>query len=221
MASGEARKLTGERRAVRIVPLRPERMDDMHKVLSGTWGGACWCMHPRLNARLTRELPGPGGESVRRKRAMAALAAKRRAPGLLAYDGDEPVGWVAIAPRPELVRVENSRVTARVDDVPVWVIPCITVRRRWRGRGIGTALIDAAVEYAAKHGAPAVESYPLKGTERVHDDFAFIGTQELFARAGFKRIGQDLKTTGRPRVTMRIACTPKTSRRPRARSTAA
>lgn len=196
-------------------------MDDMGKVLSGTWGSACWCMHPRLNTRLARELPGPGGEGERRKHAMAALAAKRRAPGLMAYLDGEAAGWVAIAPRPELVRIDRSRVTVPVDDVPVWVIPCITVRRRMRGQGVALALIRAAVEYAAKHGAPAVEAYPRAGSERTHDDFAFVGTQELFRRAGFRRIGPPLTTSGAPRVTMRVSCTSTTSPRRRGRSAAA
>lgn len=206
---------------LRVVPLRPGRMDDMKKVLSGTWGGECWCLHPRLNAKLTRELPGPGGESERRRRAMAALAAKRRAPGLMAYRGSEPVGWVAVAPRPELVRIDASKATPRVDDVAVWAIPCITVRRGARGQGVAQALIKAAVDYAAKHGAPAVEAYPRAGDARVHDDYAFIGTEALFRKAGFRRIRGVMRGLPRgwtPRVTMRATCTSKTSPRPRARS---
>lgn len=208
---------------LRIVPLRPSRMDDMKKVLRGTWGSECWCLHPRLNAKLTRELPGPGGESERRRRAMATLAAKRRAPGLMAYLGSEPVGWVAVAPRPELVRIDASKATPRVDDVPVWAIPCITVLRRARGQGVAQALIRAAVDYAAKHGAPAVEAYPRAGDVRVHDDFAFIGTEALFRKAGFSRIRGVMRALPRgwtPRVTMRATCTSKTSPRPRARSAA-
>jgi GNAT superfamily N-acetyltransferase len=189
-------------------------MDDMKKVLSGTWGSECWCMHPRLNTKLARELPGPGDEGERRKRAMAALAAKQRAPGLMAYMDGEPVGWVAIAPRPELVRIEASKATPRVDDVGVWAIPCITVRRRARGQGVAQTLIRAAVEYAAKHGAPAVEAYPRAGDVRVHDDFAFIGTEALFKKAGFRKIRgvmRDLPRGWTPRVTMRATCTSKTS----------
>ncbi len=208
-------------RELKVVRLTPSRMDDMGKVLAGTWGSSCWCMFPRLGAQAQRGLPGPGDPGQHRKRAMTALARKRRAPGLLAYLGGEIAGWIQVAPRPELLRIERSKATPPVDHVAAWVIPCITVRRRFRGRGVAQALIRAAVEHAAKHGAPAVEAYPRAGDVRVHDDFAFMGTEALFRKVGFRRIRGPLDALPRgwtPRVTMRIACTSRTSRRPRTRS---
>ena len=87
-------------------------------------------MHvPRLTAAQMRELPGLGTANQRRRDAMTQLARRRRAPGLLAFEGDEPVGWVAIAPRTVLTRIETSRATPRVDDEDVWVIPCVTVHK--------------------------------------------------------------------------------------------
>lgn len=101
------------------------------------------------------------------------------------------------------------------------MIPCITVRRRARGQGVAVALIRAAVDYAAKRGAPAVEAYPRAGDVRVHDDFAYIGTQALFRKAGFRKVRgplPDLPRGWTPRVTMRVLCTSKTSPRRRGRS---
>jgi len=190
-------------------PLTPARIEDLGAVLRGGWGHGCWCMYPRLTAALERSLPGPGSERARRKQAMTALARRRRAPGLLAYEDGECVGWVAVAPRPELVRIERSRATPRVDEVPVWVIPCITVRKQARGRGLAVALIRAAVDYAASHGAVAVEAYPRASSARVQDDYAFYGTQRIFRRAGFRVIARpprDLPATWTPRVTMRLDC---------------
>ncbi|MDH3534111.1 MAG: GNAT family N-acetyltransferase [Gammaproteobacteria bacterium] len=139
---------------------------------------------------------------------MTKLARRRRAPGLLAYDEDEPVGWIAVAPRTELDRIDKSRATPRVDEVDVWVIPCITVRPTERGRGIALALIRAAAAYAAEHGAVAIEAYPRAGRARVKDDNAYFGTEPLFRRAGFRVIRKPLDTVPRNwvrRVTMRMA----------------
>jgi GNAT superfamily N-acetyltransferase len=166
-------------------PLTPRLMDHLGTVLSGSWGAGCWCMAPRLSNAAMRELEGSGASSVTRREAMTRLARRRPAPGLLAFEGIEPVGWVAIAPRRELARIEASRAMPRVDDVEVWVIPCLTVRKTARGRGIALALIEAAVVFAAQQGAPAVEAYPRAGAARVGDDNAFFGTEPLFRRAGF------------------------------------
>ena len=206
---------------LRVVRLTPSRMDDMRAVLRGSWGASCFCMAPRLTNTERLALPGPPDK--RNRNAMTALARRRRAPGLLAYIGGEVAGWIAVAPRPELGPIERSKATPRVDDVPVWAIPCITVRRGFRGQGVAQALIRGAVEYAAARGAPAVEAYPRASNERVHDDFAFIGTEALFRKAGFRKLRGPLPVprTWTPRVTMRIACTSTTSRRPRARSASA
>jgi GNAT superfamily N-acetyltransferase len=158
---------------------------------------------------MERDLPGEGNAADRRRREVTRLARRRVAPGLLAYEGKEAVGWIAVAPRSELARVDRSRATPPVDDVPVWVIPCITVQKKARGRGIALELIRAAVEYAASRGAPAVEAYVRTGTRRVQDDFAYFGTEALFRKAGFKVVRKPIPGLPRnwtPRVTMRITC---------------
>lgn len=190
-----------------IRPLTPALMDDMAAVLRGSWGSSCWCMFPRLTEAQTRELPGDGPVKQRRRDAMTKLARRRRAPGLVAFEDDEPVGWVALGPRSEFARVDASRATPRVDDVDVWIIPCITVAKSARGRGVAVAMIRAAVAYAAEKGAPAVEAYPRAGAARTGDDNAYFGTEPLFRRAGFKVIRKPLKGLPRnwlPRVAMRI-----------------
>jgi GNAT superfamily N-acetyltransferase len=163
-------------------------------------------MYPRLTKAQMSELPGSGTLSQLRRDAMARLANGPRSPGLLAFEGNEPVGWIAVAPRTEFARIEASRATPRFDDLDVWVIPCITVRKRARGRGIAVALIRAAVAYATKNGAPAVEAYPRAGGERTGDDNVYFGTEPLFRRAGFRVVREPLADRPRnwlPRVVMR------------------
>lgn len=192
-------------------PLSPELMDDFGAVLRGNYGAGCWCMFPRLTRAETIALPGEGSISPRRRRVMTELAKRDPAPGLLAYDGGEPVGWIAVAPRGELNRVDRSRATPRVDDVDVWAIPCVTVRKDVRGRGIAVALIREAVRYAAQYAAPAVEAYPRAGSERTGDDNAYFGTETMFHRAGFEVIRGPLENRPRnwiARVTMRRTIQP-------------
>lgn len=192
---------------LQVRPLTPDLMDALGTVLRGGWGASCWCMHPRLTDAAMRALPGLGPLNSRRRAAMTKLAARSPAPGLIAFDNGEPVGWIAIAPRSEFQRVDASKATPRVDDLAVWVIPCITVRKSERGRGIAVALIKAAVAYAGEHGAPAVEAYPRAGAARAGEDSIYFGTEPIFRRAGFTIVRQPLKNLPSkwlPRVTMRM-----------------
>ena len=86
------------------------------------------------------------------------------------------------------------------------------LRRREDGAAIGvaSALLDAAVAYAAEHGAAILEGYPVdtRGT-RISSASVYTGTAGMFRRAGFgwprPRIEGRL---GTPRVVMRRAPSP-------------
>ena len=176
-----------------IKPLTPKLMDDLGQVLKGSWGSTCWCMFPRLTDKQMKELPGDGAVKDRRRAAMTKLARRHsHAPGLIAFDGDEPVGWVALGPRPEFIRVDKSKATPPVDDAPVWIIPCVTVRKAARGQGVGVAMIKAAVAYAFENGAVAIEAYPRAVGKRTGADNIYFGTEPLFRRAGFEVVREPL-----------------------------
>jgi GNAT superfamily N-acetyltransferase len=159
----------------------------------------CWCLSHRLDAKTNRSLVGPErGEYVRQ------LTLRDVAPGVLAYDGDLPVGWAAVAPRAELP-FARSRKIPHVDELPVWSVWCFRVRAGHRGRGIAHALLAGAVSYARQHGAPAVEGYPVdnKGA-KVDLTMAYVGTRALFEANGFSCAGTtDSVSGGFPRVLMR------------------
>ncbi|GIF16008.1 GNAT family N-acetyltransferase [Actinoplanes teichomyceticus] len=159
----------------------------------------CWCLSHRVDARTNRSLVGPQrGEYVKK------LTERDVAPGVLAYDGDEVVGWAAVAPRAELP-FARSRKIPHVDDLPVWSVWCFRVRPGHRGRGISRTLLDGAVDFARGHGAPAVEGYPVdnEGT-RVDVVMAYVGTRGLFEAAGFTLASATSAVSGGfPRVVMR------------------
>lgn len=193
-----------------IRPVTASRFADLEALFrTSSITASCWDMWPRRTGVEGRErLKGlrERAASERNRDDLRALARRRRAPGLLAYVGGEPVGFVSLGPRADMRRLAASRATPPVDELDVWVVPCLYIHPKQRGKGVGVALLRAAVAYAAKHGAPAVEGYPRAGGERVHDDFAFYGTAEMFRRAGFKRVRgplPDLPKGWTPRWTMR------------------
>jgi GNAT superfamily N-acetyltransferase len=175
----------------RIVPLTRERWSDF-TALFGEKGACagCWCMFCRLPSAEYRALRPDA-----RKAAMRRLAASTRAPGLLAYDGDVAVGWIAVGPREHFRRLETSRVMAPVDALPAWSAPCFFIARTHRGRGLQSALLEAASAWAARHGAPAIEGYPVdtKG-RRGTATFLWTGLPGAFERAGFREVARRAPT---------------------------
>jgi GNAT superfamily N-acetyltransferase len=186
---------------IEIKPATRARFDDVATMLGpkNPTASVCWCLSHRLDSRTNRELVGPArGEFVR------TLTGRPVAPGVLAYDDGEVVGWAAVAPRSTLP-FARSRKIPHVDDLPVWSVWCIRVRPGHRGRGVAHALLRGAVEYAASKGAPAVEGYPVDNRgEKVDVTMAFVGTRSLFEKAGFaKAADTDSVAGGFPRVVMR------------------
>ena len=91
----------------------------------------CWCLSHRLDSTTNRVARrGRSAASTSRSWSGAAVA-----PGVLAYDGDEVVGWAAVAPRSELPFARRRKIP-HVDDLPVWSLWCLRVRPGHRGQGI-------------------------------------------------------------------------------------
>ncbi|SDB80426.1 Acetyltransferase (GNAT) family protein [Raineyella antarctica] len=183
-------------------PATEDRFDDLATMLGpkNPDSSVCWCLSHRIDSKTNRSLLGTA-------RADYVLGLTRRpvAPGILAYDGDDVVGWAAIAPRAELP-FANSRKIPHVDDLPVWSIWCIRVRPGRRGQGISHAALAGAVEYAYELGAPAVEGYPVDNQgQRVDPTMAYVGTRAVFEAAGFELAARtDSVSGGFPRVVMRL-----------------
>ena len=186
---------------IEIKPATRARFDDVETMLGprNPTSNVCWCLSHRIDSRTNRGLEGTA-----RRDHMRQLTERDVAPGVLAYDDGEVVGWAAVAPRSELP-FERSRLIPHIDDLPVWSIWCIKVRPGHRRKGISHALLAGAVEYAAAKGAPAVEGYPVdnKG-KKVDLTMAYVGTRVVFERAGFtKAADTDAIAGGFPRILMR------------------
>ena len=126
-------------------------------------------------------------------------------PGVLAYDGEDVVGWAAVHPRADTTFARNRKIP-HVDDLDVWSVWCIRVRPGHRGTGLSHHLLDGAVAFARDRGAPAIEGYPVDNRgEKVDLTMAYVGTRALFERAGFaKAADTDSVLNGFPRVVMRL-----------------
>jgi GNAT superfamily N-acetyltransferase len=160
----------------------------------------CWCLSYRIPSKQNLELHG-----TERGDLVNQLVRADPPPGVLAYDGDEVVGWAAVHPRAETNFARNRKIP-HVDDLDVWSVWCIRVRPGHRGSGISHHLLQGAVDFARSYGAPAIEGYPVDNQGRKVDlTMAYVGTRKLFERAGFTMAAEtDSVINGFPRVLMRL-----------------
>jgi GNAT superfamily N-acetyltransferase len=188
--------------SIEVQPATADLFDDVATILGpkNPTSSVCWCLSHRIDSRTNRELIGPArGEYVKQ------LCSREVAPGVVAYEGDQVVGWAAVAPRSELPFARSTKIPP-VDDLPVWSAWCVRVRPGHRGRGIARAALVGAVAYAQSQGAPAIEGYPVdnKG-QKVDLTMAYVGTRSLFEGVGFtKATDTDSVSGGFPRVIMRL-----------------
>ena len=191
--------------SIEVQPATVARFDDVRTMVGPKRADAsvCWCLSHRLPAAQNRGLVGTArGDFVRE------LCSQPVAPGVLAYDGDDVVGWAAVAPR-AATQFARSRRIPHVDVVDVWSLWCVRVRPGHRGQGISRALLEGAVAYARANGAPAVEGYPADNRgEKVDLTMAYVGTRSMFERAGFTKVADtDSVSGGFPRIVVRRSLT--------------
>lgn len=166
-------------------PLTKDTWNDF-ELLFGEKGACagCWCMYWRLkNADFEK-----GKGSVNRN-AMKEIVDAGEIPGLLAYDNDQPVGWVALAQRDRYLRLAGSRIFSPPDDKPVCSITCFFIDKRHRKQGVSRFLINESIVFARKHGHKILEAYPHdhSGEQKIAP-FVWTGITSAFMSSGFKEV---------------------------------
>jgi len=166
-----------------IRPLTPDLWPALEDLFGkrGACNG-CWCMYWRIGGAYNQR------PREKNKAAFKAIVKKGPPPGLLAFEGEKVVGWAQLTPRAVLPHLDHGRFTQKIDDVPVWSLTCFFIRKSHRGKGVMTALIDAAIDYAKAMKAPALEAYPIKTDTKRSNSGMYTGAASSFTRAGFKTV---------------------------------
>lgn len=170
------------------------------ETLMGEKGGCgnCWCMYFRLPYKTFQENKPDGN-----KKMMKQLVNRGLPQGLIASMNKEPVGWIAMAPREDYMRVENSRVFKRIDDKPVWSITCFFIKKKFRHKGLSQLLISGAVDFAKKKKIKTLEAYPaIPYAEKVPHPFLWVGVLSSFLNNGFKIVRQHSKSRAMVRINL-------------------
>jgi GNAT superfamily N-acetyltransferase len=178
---------------VAIHPLTPERWSDLEDLFGPERGGnsGCWCMWPRIARAHYAAM-----EKADRKAAFHAIVRSGAVPGLIAYEGDKPIGWCAVGPRASVARFNSARASRPIetgearDARLVYAITCFFVRTGYRKLGLTRRLASAAVEFARLNGAEAVEACTIDADRPLIWGDGFVGVSSVFASLGFREIAR-------------------------------
>jgi GNAT superfamily N-acetyltransferase len=159
--------------------------------------GGCWCQAWRIEkGERWDDVKGDGAKARLRQGILGGTVL-----GVLAFDGDTPIGWCTFGPRDSFPRLDRARSLACEDSSRVWSVPCFFVLRGRRGQGVATALLDHALRAMAERGATIVEGYPSAPNKdgSYIASFAWTGTISLFEKAGVACVGNPTASKRRMR----------------------
>jgi GNAT superfamily N-acetyltransferase len=180
-----------EARQFRVERAAPEHADALAQLLA-TNGYGCFCRywHFAGDAKqwLARCFQAP--EQNRAELLDAVATRSPEASGMLAWNGDELVGWLKLAPAASMSKLYEQRLykglpSLATDRRGVWTVGCLFVREDQRRHGVATALLRGAIHMASAAGARAIEAFPRSDTD-VADAALMMGPLSLFSEAGFR-----------------------------------
>ncbi|GAA2760736.1 GNAT family N-acetyltransferase [Actinopolymorpha rutila] len=185
-----------------IVPANEAPWQDLEAIFGSSGDPSrCWCQRFKMLPGETWASMGPEQLAARlRDQTASGHPDSKATSGLVAYLEGEPVGWCSVDPRsanPRLLRNVPVPWVGRNEDKydnSVWAVTCLVTRAGFRRRGVSRSLARAAVDFARRRGARALEAYPHL-TEHSH-----LGTAAMFAAAGMVEVSRPTKN----RVVMRI-----------------
>jgi GNAT superfamily N-acetyltransferase len=187
-----------------IVPLTPDRwpaFEDLFGAERGANSG-CWCMWTRLPRKDWRAM-----ERADRKAAFRDIVKQGPPPGLLAFEEDKAIGWCAVGPRGSVAAFQNARTSKPLDSKPaqenVFALTCFYIRAGHRGRGLMRGLAQAAVEYAERQGADALDVCPIDSDRKLLWGEGFVGLAAVFRDLGFEEIARRTPTRPLMRLALR------------------
>lgn len=154
------------------------------------WWSACYC-------RFWDDPTDPEGDSSPERRdryraLVTELVRNGRQQGLLAYIDGKVVGWCNAKARLGYAMPRRIERTPADDAARVGSVVCFIVAKDFRGKGIATALLDAACEKFRREGLAIAEAYPTTAPPSgpYADQIPWsahhhTGPLEMYRKAGF------------------------------------
>ena len=189
--------------AIRVETLTPSRWPDPEELFGPERGAnsGCWCMWPRLPRSEWKATP-----RKQRKAAFHDVVRKGPAPGLIAYRNGVAIGWCAVGPRATVAAFDSSRVSKPLDEAidrrKTFAITCFFIRAGHRKKGVMLFLARAAVDFARRRGAEAIEVCAIDTPRKLMWGEGFVGLKSVFDRLNFEEVARRTPTRPLMRLTL-------------------
>lgn len=189
----------GDNSSIVVVPANHVSWADLTLVLGRArcYESPCFCQRFKIPGAQWRMTDEQERAHLLRAQTDCGHPESGKTSGLMAFLGDEPVGWCAVEPRSRYFKLRTSRIPwadrhEDKDDSSVWAVTCFVVRPGWRRRGTTYVLARTAVDFAREQGARAIEGYPMitqPGQEIAWGEL-HVGSLNVFVAAGFREISR-------------------------------
>jgi ribosomal protein S18 acetylase RimI-like enzyme len=142
---------------------------------------SCYCMETHSTYTDEESAARTAGQN---RRDMSEMISRNQVTALLAYTDGKPVGWCNYGETTKLSNVMRRFGTDASGYEGVGSVACFVIAAPYRGHGIASRLLDAAVERLRSRGLRAVEGYPHRGADSAQTNYR--GPLSMYLRAGFE-----------------------------------
>ncbi len=161
---------------------------DKDAFADNTWWSGCYCGFWDDKCADNDWDAGPTGGPAHRQ-AREDRIRKGLAHGLLAFIGDKPVAWCNAGPRASYVNLRAFSAAVDNPKEPVGSILCFVVAAPFRGKGVASALLDAACTSFRREGLTIAEAYPRTSPSKIPElpwgAQNYHGPLEMYLKNGF------------------------------------
>ena len=162
-----------------IRPIVPELWPALEQLFEERGGPkSCWCMVWR-----DYERHGHMSDKASRKAGMFDRVAQGEKVGLVAFLDEAAIAWCSVAPRETF---KKSLDGIGLPECEAWSLTCLFVKRAYRGKGLSSKLIEAAVDYVRSQGGKILDAYPVDPDS---PSYRFCGFKPQYDDKGFDTVG--------------------------------
>jgi len=142
---------------------------------------SCYCMETH---RTQSDDEWAGRTAAENRRDMTSMINRGEVTGLLAFVDGKPVGWCNYGETTRLAGLIQRFGLQAADHEGVGSVACFVIAAAYRGHGVASRLLDAAVDRLSKRGLRAVEAYPSRDDDSAQGNYR--GPLSMYLRAGFE-----------------------------------